>query len=200
MSHGIRCDNRSPTTLDYKVIAMTKASRRRIRLAPPLLALLCFALLANCIQSTEPILTDGQPLLGESPRLQVYVLRDGAAHDPGTETFRWRESRYVPENGTLQDLGSFTLHAFEGADMLVQSIRSGFPSEYAIAHKLADGAYLLAVVDENDADDATRGKFCINEPGTRCRVSTRDGVFALARATAAKRRSTGGLAVLLAEH
>jgi hypothetical protein len=157
------------------------------------------AALAGCINAAQPILTDGQPLIGARPHLQFYVLRDGAAREPTAETFTWHGDRYVPVRGDARDIGAFSLHAFEGGDLLVQSLRPGKPVEYAIARKLADGTFLLMAVDETDADDATRAKFCGEEPDAACRVTTRDAVLAFARATAAKPHSGGGLAVLMAD-
>ena len=110
------------------------------------------------------------------------------------ESFRWRDGRYVSIGGTVKDaakeIGDFTLHEFEGADLIVQSRRPGKPVEYAIARKLADGTYLIVAVDENDADAATRGKYCTTDARTACRVTTRDAVLAFARATAAKPHAT----------
>jgi hypothetical protein len=165
-----------------------------------LLALAGFTLLGGCISSTNPLLTDAQPLIGQRPHLEFYVLRDGAAREPNTETFVWRNGRYVPVRGTARDFHDFTLHPFEGPDLIVQSIRSGHPAEYAIARKLADGAYLVVAIDEKDADDATRGQYCGNETGAACEVASREAVVAFARATAAKPHAAGGLAVLMAEH
>jgi hypothetical protein len=161
------------------------------------LALANCALLAGCISSSAPILADGQPLLGKEIHLRLYTLRDGAAHEPATATFRWRDGRYVPVGDTQKDIGPFTLHAFEGADLLAQSIRPGKPVEYAIARKLADGTYLLFAVEEADADDATRAKYCDTDHNAACRVTTREAVLAFAHATAAKPHSTGGLAILM---
>lgn len=121
-----------------------------------------------------------------------------AAHEPDTETFVWRNDRYRPIRGAASDIHDFTLHGFEGADLIVQSLRPGHPAEYGIARKLADATYLLFAVDETDADAATRDKYCGKEPGAACRVATREAVFAFARASAAKPHSTGGLAVLMA--
>ncbi len=70
------------------------------------------------------------------------MLRDGTAREPRSETFAWRNGRYVPIRGAASDIHDFTLHAFEGADLIVQSMRAGHPAEYAIARKLADGIYL----------------------------------------------------------
>jgi hypothetical protein len=180
---------------------MTKISSRRR--APHLLslglALASFALLTGCISSNEPILTDSQPLLGKEPHIRFYVLRDGTAREPSAETFRWQDGRYVPIRGNAKDICPFTLHAFEGSDLIVQSLRAGKPVEYGIARKLADGVYLLAAVDESDADAATQSKFCEKPPGTACRVTSREAVLALSRASAAKSHAGGGLALLM-EH
>jgi hypothetical protein len=163
------------------------------------LALASLALLTGCISSNEPILTDGQPLLGKEPHLRFYVLRDGAVHEPSAETFRWQDGRYVPIGGNAKDIGPFTLHAFEGSDLIVQSIRAGKPVEYGIARQLTDGVYLLIAVDESDADEATQNKFCEKAATVACRVKSREAVLALARASAAKPHAGGGLALLM-EH
>jgi hypothetical protein len=180
---------------------MNKISPRRAHRAPHLLslglALASFTLLTGCISSNEPFLTDGQPLLGKEPRLRFYVLRDGTVREPSAETFRWQDGRYVPIGGGAKDIGPFTLHAFEGPDLIVQSVRAGKPVEYGIARKLADGVYLLVAVDESDADEATQNKFCEKTAGIACRVTSREAVLALARATAAKPHAGGGLALLM---
>lgn len=178
---------------------MPKNSSQRIRLAFYAFALSSFALLAGCIDSAQPILTDGQPLLGDRLHLQFYVLRDGAAHEPVQDTFLWQSGRYAPSTGTSNDIKDFTLHPFEGADLIVQSIRPGKPVEYAIARKLAEAAYLVVAIDETDADEATRKNFCSVAPSFACRVATREAVLAFARATAAKPLPKGGLAVILAD-
>jgi len=178
---------------------MNKISSRRARRATLWLALASLALLTGCISSNEPLLTDGQPLLGKEPRLQFYVLRDGAVREPSAETFRWQDGRYVPVGGSAKDIGPFTLHAFDGSDLIVQSIRPGKPVEYGIARKLADGVYLLIAVDESDADEATQDKFCEKAATVACRVKSREAVLALARASAASPHAGGGLALLM-EH
>ncbi len=171
---------------------------RGARLARTILVLAGLGLLAGCIDSAQPLLTDAQPLLGRRARLEFYVLRDGMAREPAMTTFAWCNGRYVPVRGTASDIHDFTLHAFAGDDLIVQSLRRGHPAEYGIARKLADGAYLLFAVDEDDADEATRRKFCDKSAGTACRVATREAVLAFAQASAAKPHPSGGLALLLA--
>jgi hypothetical protein len=171
------------------------ALRRRATL---ILAIAGLLLLGGCIDSMQPLLTGAQPLLGQRPRIEFYVLRDGAAREPKAETFAWRNDRYHPARGAASDIHDFTLHPFEGGDLIVQSLRPGYPAEYGIARKLADATYLLFAVDESDADAATRDKYCGKAANAACRVATREAVLAFARASAAKPHSAGGLAVLRA--
>jgi len=178
---------------------MTKYRNRFAHLVFRALALASFALVAGCIDAAEPILTDGQPLLGERLSLQLFALQDGTARDPGTATFMFQDGRYVQTGGSENSLGDFTLHAFAGADFIAQTVKAGLPAEYAIVRKLVDGAYLVFVIEESDADEATRNKFCSGEFRMSCRVSTREAVLAFARATAAKPHQSGGLVLLMAE-
>ncbi len=171
---------------------------RRVRLARKIPVFLGLSLLAGCIDSAQPLFTDARPLLGQRPRLEFYVLRDGKAREPASATFAWRNGRYVPIRGTANDIHDFTLHTFAGDDLIVQSLRRGHPAEYGIARKLAEGAYLLFAVDESEADEATRAKFCDRSAGTACRVATRAAVLAFAQASAAKPHPAGGLALCLA--
>lgn len=156
-------------------------------------------LLAGCIDSAAPILTDTQPLLGERVRLALYGVHDGFAHEPTSATYRWRGGRYVRTGGAFKDIPAFTVHEFEGADRIVQSIRPRQPVEYALARRLAEGTYLVVAIDEHDADEATRAKFCKKDAGTACRIEARDELLAFARATAAKPHTRGGLAVLIGD-
>jgi hypothetical protein len=169
------------------------------RFAPRLLGLSVCALLANCIDSVQPILTDAQPVLGDRFQFALYALRDGTAHDPITAIFVWRHDRYVLTSGGREGFGDVTVHTLGGPDLIVQSIRPGLPAEYAIARKLAEATYLVIAIDETDADEATRARFCGMGIGASCRVAVRDAVLAFAHATAAKPHQAGGLAVLLAD-
>jgi len=166
-----------------------------------IVALLCAAPLAGCIDSAQPILTDAQPLLGDRLHLQFYSVRDDGAHEPMEATFVWRGDRYAATRTTAKGagIGDFTLHAFEGPDLIVQTVRPNKPTEYAIARKLATATYLVVAIDETYADDATRRSFCSTAPAIACRVATPEAVMAFARATAAKPLASGGLAVILAD-
>jgi hypothetical protein len=156
-------------------------------------------LLAGCIDSSGPILTDPQPALGQRLNLQLYSLRDGHAFDPERSRFTWNGKLYAHASGSLDDVRGFTLHAFEGGDYIVQSIPAGHPEhiEYALMRKLAEGVYQVIAIDEADADEPTRAANCKHPGGVACRIETREQLFAFARATAARRKTDGGLAIRL---
>lgn len=182
---------------------MTTSSRTvcRLRLPPAIVALVALVALAGCVQSTEPILTDAKPLLGQSVRFQHYDLRDGVAHDPDASEFHWDGTRYVGVAGKSKEPIAFAVFPFEDRDFIVQNAptKPDVPIEYALARKLADGVYLTFLIEENDADQTTRTKFCVEVQSGTCRIVDREALEIFARASAAKLRDTGGLAIRLAD-
>jgi hypothetical protein len=160
---------------------------------------LCGLALTGCIDSSGPILTDAQPILGPRLNLQLYSLREGHAHDPERASFAWNGKLYVRSGGGMKDVSSFTVHPFEAGDSIIQSSQLRHPqiAEYALMRKLAEGVYQVIAIDEDDADEATRAAQCKHPGGTACRIETREQLFAFARATAAKRKTDGGLAIQL---
>jgi hypothetical protein len=177
---------------------MTDNPPRILRIAQLALITASFALLAGCIDSAEPLLTGAQPLLGERLNLQLYALRKDGVYDPATANFIWQNGRYARIGGSDTSIHDFTLHVFRGSDLIAQEFHAGAPVNYAILRKLAAGTYLAFVIDESDADKATRKKFC-KKPGAGCAVTTRQAVLAFARASAAKRPSMGGLVLLVSD-
>ena len=169
--------------------------------APKILALAGFALLSGCIDSEVPILTDAQPLLGERPRLQLYALRDGAAHEPVAETFHWRHSRYVPSSSRITEIGEVYTPHVQGRGTARAEHPVG-PADRIRDRTQARRGHLFSRRGRTRAmpTKPTRGRFCITNAGSACRVTTLEAVFAFAHATAAKAHSVGGLAVVLAEH
>lgn len=159
--------------------------------------------LGGCISSTAPILSDAKPVIGERGQLHFYSLYDGTAHGQSTVTFRWTGTRYVTSGrinkNRSPDIADFTLHAYDGRDLIVQSrnVRSARRVEYALARRLAEGTYLIIPIDENHADEGARGRFCANKPDAPCQIETPEQLFIFARATAARSYDTGGLAIVL---
>jgi hypothetical protein len=156
------------------------------------------ATLAGCIRSNAPILTDAKPVLGQQGQIHSYVLHDGGAHDPVVLNFRWNGSRYLVR-GRSEGIRDFTAYPYEGRDLIVQSTSARPPhhTEYGLARRLAEGVYLMMAIDETDADDATRAKFCTKTKETSCGVTTPEQLFVFARATAAKLPERAGLAVIV---
>src|SRR6185437_8545778 len=141
-------------------------------------------LLAGCIRSDGPVLSDSVRPFGDSLRLQLYGLRDGFARDPETVSFKWNGHHYKRTGGGLHDVNGFTVHDFEGDDFIIQTVpvRHSEPTEFAVAHRLAEGVWQVAPVDEADADAATRDAFCKKSTAASCAIETREQVFAFARA------------------
>ena len=161
------------------------------------LAALC---LAGCIDSAEPILTDAKPVFGQTFRAQLYSLNNGHAEEPALEQFNWDGKRYVSTSAKPQ-IEPFTAFPYgPSGDFIVQTVSATPPAkaEYALLHKLADGVFLGRVIDEDDADDATK-KLCTKLDRFTCRIQTRDQLLAFAKATAAKQYQSGGLVIMLAE-
>ncbi len=153
--------------------------------------------LTGCIDSSGPILTDAQPILGPRLNLQLYSLRDGHAHDPERASFTWDGKLYIRSGGGMKDVSSFTVHPFEAGDTIIQASQLRHPqiAEYALMRKLAEGVYQVIAIDEDDADEPTRAAQCKHPGGAACRIETREQLFTFARATAAKRKTDGGLAI-----
>ena len=175
---------------------MTQNRRGRF-FAPLLAALLCLAAGA-CVSSTEPILADPKGILGDGGQLHLYDVEDGGNRNPRTYQFQWANRRYSAR-GRPAEISDFTVHPYEGRDLIVQARaqRPLRPYFYALARKLADGVYLMTAIDPNDADEATRNRFCIKTRDAPCRIETPEQLFVFARASAARETDGCKLAVLV---
>jgi len=161
----------------------------------------CALSLSGCIDSATPILSDSQPIFSERAQFQLYGLRKGFAVEPEQVTFAWNGTLYRRIRGGLRDVSAFSVHPFEGDVFIVQSTSTKRPqmTEYAVMRKLTGGVYQVTVIDEADADEATRAAHCgKGEKNDRpCRIMTREQLFAFARASAARQKDDGGLAIRL---
>ena len=165
------------------------------------LAALCAVLLAGCVDSVGPILADLQPVLGARLKLQLYFLRKRYAEDPKQASFAWNGKLYAHDGGGMTDVRDFSVHPFEGGNYIIKSLPEKRPqmAEYALMRPLADGVYQLVVIDEADAEAATRAALCAKLLDIACRIATPEQLYAFARATAARRGDDGGLVIQLAE-
>lgn len=162
------------------------------------LAALCTLSLAGCIDSSSPIVPDAQPVFGPKLKLQLFTLRDGFARDPERVSYAWNGTYYVRTGGGMRDVRAFSAVPFEAGDFIIQTVptnRAG-GTDYAVLHKIADAVFQVIAIDEADADEATRAA-CKNTDGAACRIETREQLFAFARATAARKKDSGGLAIRL---
>ena len=163
----------------------------------PFLAPLLALALTGCISASGEILGDAKAILGD--RIQVHALaspKDGK-RDYSTGIFEWSGSRYVRRSGDFTD---FTIHPYEGRDLIIQSRTSRGSSliEFALARRIAEGVYLIIPIQEEDADEPTRARFCTKTQGAPCRISTPEQLFVFARATAARDEDIGAVAVVAA--
>jgi len=162
---------------------------------------LCALLLVGCVDSSGPLLSDAQPVLGEKVRLQFYSLRKGTADEPEQATYKWDRGAYQRTDGGMMDVGSFSIHPLAREMFVVQSAAAKRPGifEYAVARRLVDGVYQVIGIDEADAGRLTRARFCKRTTDSSCRIHARNQLYAFARATAERRRGQGGLVLRLAD-
>jgi hypothetical protein len=155
--------------------------------------------LNGCISATEPILTDAQAILGEQIEVHLFASPKGGGPPHTVTTFQWSGSRYLPR-GRSQDFGEFTIHPYEGRDLIIQTrgMRAPQPTEFALARRLAERVYLIIPIHEDDADEATRERFCTKTQDASCRISTPEQLFVFARASAAKEEESNTIAVIVA--
>jgi hypothetical protein len=164
-------------------------------------AALCTLSLSACIDSAAPILSEAQPLLGPTFNLQSFSLRKGAAHDPEQAGYAWNGTHYAHASGGMADIKAFSVHPYppKAGDYIVQSVSDerGGGTEYALAHALVPGVFLVVPIDEDDADEPTRAKYCQRVERAACRIATREQLLAFARATAARPADKGALVLRL---
>jgi hypothetical protein len=157
--------------------------------------------LAGCIDSDAPILTDAKPLFGEKVRFHLYSLDRGRAQDAEIANYRWEGSRYVPVGDAKNGATPFSAHAIGEQLFVVQGFEQAKTShvDYAVARQLTEGVFLVVAIDAADVDEATRQRLCERRGTYSCAISTPEALLTFARATAAKPRDTGGLAIMLAD-
>src|SRR5262249_30314492 len=73
-----------------------------------------------------------------------------------------------------------------------QTSRGSTTLHFGLARRIAEGVYLIIPIQEEDADEPTRERFCTKTQGADCRISTPEQLFVFARATAARDEDNGG--------
>jgi hypothetical protein len=172
-------------------------SRGRTVLAVGVALIACA--LGGCVTSTGPILGDARAILGDRIQVHAFTPAKNGARDHSAGIFEWSGSRYLRRSGSAE-YSDFTVHPYEGRDLIIQTraLRGGGPIQYGLARRIGDGVYLLIPINEEDADEGTRARFCTRTQDAPCRITTPEQLFVFARATAAKDEEGGGIAVVLA--
>jgi len=155
--------------------------------------------LPGCIDSAAPILTGSQPVFGPHLRVHAYSVISGQASGPEIGAFQWERGQYRAVGRVSFSVAAVTAHPLAASDLILQAVsaKQKDKTEYAVARKLTDATYLVFAIDEEDADEATRTKFCTKSSSSSCRIATREALMAFAQATAAKRDPKGALAIVV---
>ncbi len=154
----------------------------------PTLALSGALGLTGCIDSAAPILTGAQPVFGPHLRVHAYSVISGQASGPEIGAFQWERGQYRAVGRVSFSVAAVTAHPLAGSDLILQ----------AVSAKQKDKTdYAVAAIDEEDADEATRTKFCTKSSSSSCRIATREALMAFAQATAAQRDPKGALAIVV---
>jgi hypothetical protein len=162
----------------------------------PFLAPLLALSLAGCIMANGPILGDAKAILGDRIQVHAFASTKDGKRDYTTGIFEWSGSRYVRRSGDFTD---FTIHPYEGRDLIIQSptSRGSTTINFGLARRIAEGVYLIIPIQEEDADEPTRARFCTKTQITSCQISTPEQLFVFARAAAARDEDNGGIAVVV---
>jgi hypothetical protein len=162
----------------------------------PFLAPLLALGLTGCITAGGWILGDAKAILGDRIQVHAFTSSKDGKRDYTTGIFEWSGSRYVRRSGDFTD---FTIHPYEGRDLIIQSqtSRGSTTLDFGLARRIAEGVYLIIPIQEEDADEPTRARFCTKTQGADCRISTPEQLFVFARASAARDEDIGGVVVVV---
>ncbi|MGA3302074.1 MAG: hypothetical protein ABSC72_02155 [Methylovirgula sp.] len=145
--------------------------------------------LSACVQSTKPLLTVSEPLLGEQFQLTLYQdFTEGKALSVQTAVFRWNDTHYSLVSGDSSGVENFVIQPFDSSDFLIE-VTDENDHVYLLGRKLAQGTYRILPIVQEDVDEATRDRVCVTRNPIICMVETRRQLDTFVRAAAAK---TGG--------
>jgi hypothetical protein len=158
-------------------------------------------LLAGCVESSKPLITNARPLIGE--RFEVHLYENFVENKASyfhTAVYQWRDGQYLRASGLANDAKRFAAEPLAGSDFILQSTDDeGKRFVFWIGRKLSDGVYLIFALNAEDADEATRTANCSKETTDLCRIATHEHLVAMARAAAAKPVRDAALAVLVSK-
>jgi hypothetical protein len=158
--------------------------------------------LSACVVSQTPLITDAKPLLGQQFEVHLYEdFVDNKASDVHASVYQWKDGQYVRANGLARDVKRFVAEPLTGNDFVIQSTdNQGTTYLYWIGRRLTPGVYLVFGIDEIDADDVTQKAICGSDrPDGMCSITTREELWTMARAAAAKPPQNSALGVVLSK-
>ena len=149
--------------------------------------------LTDRIDSSDPILAESRPVRGPEPKVQLYASRKGYATEPERADYTWNRELNAHTGG---DVHVFSVHPVEANDYIIQTVQK---TEHSLLREFAKGVYLVVVVDDADANEATRAAYCKYVERSGCRIEPAEQLFAYTLATTAQQKDEGSPAIRLSD-
>jgi hypothetical protein len=148
---------------------------------------------SGCISATAPILTDAQAILGDHIEVHLFSGPKGGGAPHAVVTYQWNGSRYLPREPP-QDFGDFTIHPYEGRDLIVQTraVRPPGRTEFALARRWRSGS-ICSSPSTRRMPTRARATLLHQDPGCRLPHFTPEQLFVFARATAPRTMTAAAL-------
>ncbi len=160
--------------------------------------------LGSCVISDKPLIVGTKPIFGD--RFDAVLFRDfteGAGYSAQKVGYHWSDGYYLRASAGGKHVVRFAAEMLSATDFLIersQDDRAAGQAKlftYFIARKVADGAYLLAPLNENDLSAADREAMCDkDQPEGFCSIKDHDQLMTSARATEGKTLKNASVAVL----
>ena len=147
--------------------------------------------LTDHIDSSAPILAESRPVRGPEPKAQLYASRKAYATEPERADYTWNRELNAHTGG---DVHVFSVHPAN--DYIVQTVQK---TEHSLLRKFAKGVYLVVVVDDADANEATRAAYCKYVERSSRRIEPAEHPFTYTLATPARQKDEGSLAIRLSD-
>ncbi len=160
--------------------------------------------LGSCVISDKPLIVGSKPFLGERFDAVLFEdFTDGAGYSSQKVGYRWMDGLYVRGSAPGKRMVKFAAEPLAGADLLIERTQDDAAAgqaklfTYFIARKVADGAYLVVPLNENDLSPNERDGICgKDQPEGFCAIKDHDQLLTSARATAGKTLRNPSVAVL----
>ena len=138
--------------------------------------------LGSCVISDKPLIVGNKPIFGD--RFDAVLFRDfteGAGYSAQKVGYHWSDGYYLRASAGGKHVVRFAAEMLSATDFLIersQDDRAAGQAKlftYFIARKVADGAYLVAPLNENDLSAADREAMCDkDQPEGFCSIKDHD--------------------------